>query len=63
MNLIVFIHQVPDYLRQLAALFVRAYQRGDDDHADELIELAMLLERSAEGASFVERFCAAAVAT
>lgn len=62
MSLITFIHQVPDHLRQLARLFVQAFQQGDVDHADELIELAALLERSPEGAAFVASFCASAVA-
>lgn len=62
MSLTSFIQHVLDHLRRIAQLFVRAYQQGDIDHADELIELAALLERSPEGAAFVERFCAVAVA-
>lgn len=62
MNLLFFVQQVPDHLRQLARLFVQAFQQGDADHADELINLAIQLERSPEGAAFVADFCDSAVA-
>ena len=61
MKLCDLINQVPDALRHLARRFIRAYQRGDLDHPDELIELAAFLERSPEGRAFVEAFCQKAV--
>ncbi len=61
MKLCDLIKQLPANLIHLARRFVRAYQRGDVDHPDELIELAEFLERSPEGRAFVEAFCRKAV--
>ncbi len=61
MNIIQLLKQLPENLRRLGERFVRAFQNGDVDHPDELIELAAFLERSPEGQAFVEAFCQKAV--
>jgi hypothetical protein len=62
MDWMALVKELPDALRKWGQHFIRAFRRGDIDHADELIELAHLLERSSpEGRAFVEAFCQAAV--
>jgi len=61
MKLCDLIKQLPDSLHNLARRFIRAYQRGDIDHPDELIEVATFLDSSPEGRAFVEAFCQKAV--
>ena len=51
--------QIPDALRALALRFKRLYLEGDPDHSDDLIDLAAVLERTPEGAAFVQAFCSA----
>jgi hypothetical protein len=57
MSLIALARQIPDGLRALALRFKRLYLEGDPDHSDDLIELAVRLECTPEGAAFVQAFC------
>lgn len=48
--------QLPHCFARLVRRFLRAFQTGDLDHPDELIDAALLLEQTPEGQAFLEAF-------
>ena len=55
-NLALALHRLPQRFATLVRRFIRAYQRGDLDHADELIDAALILDSTPEGQAFLEAF-------
>ena len=60
-NLAFAIQRLPQRFANRVRRFIRAYQRGDLDHADDLIDAALILEQTPEGRAFVEAFGRVAV--